>query len=229
MTKIKICGLTRAADALVAAECGADFLGFIFYPPSPRCAQPQAVREIIAQVRQKGSTPACVGVFVDAGVAEILEIAGTCGLDYAQLHGHETPAQIKTLQSHGLKVIKGFRVRDAATLATLAAYHPDVYLLDTYVKGQMGGTGHSFDWTLAREAQATYNPILLAGGLNPGNVAQAIRAAHPWGVDVSSGIERVAGEKDHTKLRALITAVAQTHIADRPEKIQGQTHSGETK
>ena len=135
-------------------------------------------------------------------VAQTLDF---CGLDYAQLHGAESPQTVSALMERGFSVIKAFRVRDGADLAEMERYRATAYLLDTYVAGQPGGTGRPFDWKLAAQA-GQVGPIIVAGGLTPDNVAQAIRTARPWAVDVSSGIEATPGRKDHAKLRRFMAA-----------------------
>ena len=202
MVKIKICGITNLADALLAAELGADALGFIFYPQSPRKVDPEMARAIIAQLPP---FVAAVGVFVDEEAAMVRDLAARVGLDWVQLHGQESPEYCRGL---GCKVIKGFRIRDEASLRLLADYQgaAQALLLDTYKKGQAGGTGESFDWRLAREARK-YGRIILAGGLRPENVAQAIAAAQPDAVDAASGTEASPGKKDPVKLRAFFKAV----------------------
>lgn len=207
MTRVKICGLTNPKDALVAAEAGADFLGFVFYPPSPRYVTPEQVREIVTQIRPQspGSDLRLVGVFVDQKPEIVARILDFCGLDYAQLHGAEPPERVTTLMDWGVKVIKAFRVSDGASLAEMGCYQPTAYLLDACVPGQPGGTGHTFDWALAVRARQ-YGPVILAGGLTPDNVARAVHQVRPWAVDVASGVEARPGRKDHDKLRQFIAA-----------------------
>jgi phosphoribosylanthranilate isomerase len=202
MVRIKICGITNLEDALLAAELGADALGFIFYAKSPRKVAPEAAREIIAQLPP---FVAAVGVFVDEAAAVVQELAAKVGLDWVQLHGQESPEYCRSL---GRKVIKGFRIKDEDSLRRLAGYQgaAQALLLDTYKKGQVGGTGTVFDWQLAREAKQ-YGRIILAGGLNPDNVAQAITIVQPAAVDAASGTEAVPGRKDPAKLRAFFKAV----------------------
>jgi phosphoribosylanthranilate isomerase len=202
MMRIKICGITNLKDALLAAALGADALGFIFYPKSPRALAPEAARAIIQQLPPFIST---VGVFVDEEAATVRELAARVGLDWLQLHGKESPEYCRSL---GRRVIKGFRIKDQSSLGDLAIYRDAVQalLLDTYKKGQTGGTGESFDWQLAREARQ-FGPIILAGGLKPDNVARAIKTAQPEAVDVASGVEAAPGEKDPEKLRAFFEAV----------------------
>ena len=202
MVRIKICGITNLEDALLAADLGADALGFIFYPPSPRSVAPDAARAIIAQLPPFVTT---VGVFVDEDAATVKDLAARVGLDWLQLHGRETPEYCRAL---GRRVIKGFRIEDEKSLADLAAYRGAIQalLLDTYKKGHVGGTGETFNWDLARQANK-YGPIILAGGLTPENVARAIAAAQPQAVDVASGVEAGPGKKDPAKLRAFFAAV----------------------
>jgi phosphoribosylanthranilate isomerase len=200
--RIKICGITNLEDALLAADLGADALGFIFYPPSPRSIKPEAAKNIIAQLPPFVTT---VGVFVDEAAATVKELAATVGLDWLQMHGKETPEYCRSLDR---RVIKAFRIRGENSLTGLAAYQGVVQalLLDTYKKGQVGGTGETFNWDLAREARK-YGPIILAGGLTPENVAQAIATAQPQAVDVASGVEAAPGKKDPLKLTEFIKAV----------------------
>jgi phosphoribosylanthranilate isomerase len=205
MVKIKICGITNLEDALLAAELGADALGFIFYPKSPRKVAPETARQVIAQLPP---FVAAVGVFVDEDAAVVREVAATVGLDLVQLHGQESPEYCRSL---GRRVIKGFRIQDKSSLAALAPYRGAVqaFLLDTYKKGQVGGTGEIFDWHLAREAKK-YGRIILAGGLTPENVAQATNIAQPEAVDAASGTEAAPGRKDPDKLRAFFKAIRGT-------------------
>jgi phosphoribosylanthranilate isomerase len=205
MTRVKICGLTNPEDALVAAEAGADLLGFIFYPPSPRSVTPERAGWVVEAVQRASLAVRFVGVFVDEEPGTVRQIAARCDLDYAQLHGTEPPEMVATLMDEGLSIIKAFRVRDGTSLAEIERYRATAYLLDTYVPGQPGGTGHTFDWELAVPARR-HGPVVLAGGLTPDNVAQAVRMVHPWGVDVASGVEAAPGCKDHDRLRRFITA-----------------------
>jgi phosphoribosylanthranilate isomerase len=203
MVRIKICGITNLEDALLAAELGADALGFIFYPQSPRKVTPETAQEIIAQLPP---FVASVGVFVDEEAAVVRDLAARVGLDWVQLHGQESPEYCRSL---GRRVIKGFRIQNADSLILLADYRgaAQALLLDTYTKGQVGGTGTAFDWRLAREAKQ-YGRIILAGGLTPENVAQAIAAAQPAAVDAASGTEAAPGRKDPAKLRAFFKAAS---------------------
>ena len=209
MTVVKICGITNLADARVAAGAGADLIGFVFYPPSPRNVSPEGVREIIrgirptVTVRTSNSGPRFVGVFVDRRTEAVARVLDFCGLDYAQLHGTEPPQDVIALTELGHHVIKAFRVRDADSLAGVSGYQAAAYLLDTYVPGEAGGTGRRFDWSLALDAKR-HGPLILAGGLHPDNVGEAVRTIRPWGVDVSSGVEAEPGRKDPEQVRRFV-------------------------
>jgi phosphoribosylanthranilate isomerase len=202
MVRIKICGITNLEDARLAADLGAHALGFIFYPKSPRSVRPEAAREIIDNLPPFVMT---VGVFVDEEAGAVRGIAEIAGLDWIQLHGQESPEYCCSL---GRRVIKGFRIKDPSSLSLLHDYQGSVqaFLLDTYKAGTAGGTGETFDWALARKAREL-GPIILAGGLTPANVAQAIHAAQPAAVDVASGVEAAPGKKDPGKLREFFEAV----------------------
>ena len=203
MVRVKICGITNLEDARLAADLGAQALGFIFYPKSPRSIKPEAAHDII---RYLPPLVLSVGVFVDEEAGVVREVAQTVGLDWVQLHGKESPDYCRTL---GRRVIKGFRVQDESSLAVLPDYRDAVQalLLDTYRPGTPGGTGETFDWELARRAQ-DYGPIILAGGLTAANISQAITVAQPAAVDVASGVEAGPGVKDPEKLRAFFAAVS---------------------
>lgn len=202
MVRIKICGITNLEDALLAADLGANALGFIFYAKSPRSVAPGTAREIIRRLPPFIVT---VGVFVDEEAAVVQDLAERVGLDWVQLHGAESPEYCRSLER---RVMKGFRIRDESSLQDLQKYRGAVQalLLDTYKKGQTGGTGETFDWDLAKQAQI-YGPIVLAGGLTAANVAQAIKIAQPQAVDVASGVEAAPGKKDPEKLRAFFRAL----------------------
>ena len=201
MVRIKICGITNLEDALLAAELGADALGFIFYPKSPRKVEPEAARAIIAQLPP---FVAAVGVFVDEAAAMVRDLAARVGLDWVQLHGQESPEYCRGL---GRKVIKGFRIRDEKSLLELEPYRDAVqaFLLDTYKKGQVGGTGEVLTgiWPGRRKNTAGSS---WPGALTPENVAQAIATAQPDAVDAASGTEASPGKKDPAKLRAFFKA-----------------------
>jgi len=204
MFRVKICGITSWEDARHAIEAGCDALGFNFHPRSPRYLSQQAAALI------RGRMPkeiAAVGVFVNAALRDVLELSGMLRLDYAQLHGEELPAVARAV-GRSTPVIKAFRVGPRFSVSRVSRYPAAAFLLDGAPPNgrARGGTGCKFDWSLARRA-AEYGPIVLAGGLTPDNVAQAIRVAHPAAVDVASGVERAPGRKDPRKLRAFLDAV----------------------
>jgi len=198
--KVKICGVTRVQDALAASEAGADAVGLMFYERSPRFVMRQRAADIIAALPP---FVAKVGVFVDAPEEEVRRTISECGLDTLQFHGQESPEYCRRF---GLKVIKAFRIRDAQTLAAAGAYDQETWLLDSYAEGAPGGTGKSFNWDLAATVVRGGGRILLAGGLTPENVGQAVTQVRPFGVDVSSGVESAPGIKDSAKIRAFIEA-----------------------
>ena len=207
-TRVKICGLTNLEDARFAAECGADLLGFIFYEPSPRYVAPASVKQIVASLRNElASPPKFVGVFVNTPLVEVEEMLTDCDLDLAQLHGDETPEQVEQFQGRAFKACNPRSLKEAEWMASqfLAGGAPFL-MLDAYHPQLRGGTGHTADWPMAAEI-ASDNLLLLAGGLNPDNVAQAIQTANPWGVDVSSGVEASKGKKDHAKVKQFIATV----------------------
>ncbi|HXC98386.1 MAG TPA: phosphoribosylanthranilate isomerase [Verrucomicrobiae bacterium] len=199
-TVVKICGITNAADALAAAGSGADALGLMFYEGSPRHITVKAAAEI---ARQLPPFVIKVGVFVNAPEDAVLRAIGECGLNIVQFHGDETPEYCGLFP---VMTIKAFRVRDAGSLKTLADYQTDAFLLDAHTPDKLGGTGATFNWDLALEAQKLGRPIFLAGGLTPENVAEAVRRVRPYAVDVSSGVEESPGKKDHHKVAAFIKA-----------------------
>lgn len=195
--RVKICGITTVEDGLHAARCGADALGLVFYSKSPRYVDPQQARKIVAALPPLVTT---VGLFVNQSAEEIEQIARFCGLDVLQLHGDETPDQC---QLPPWRVIKALRIRDAASLDDLTAYRVSGMLLDAWQADSYGGTGHRFNWQLAVSA-GRQRPIILAGGLTPANVAEAVATVRPYGVDVSSGVESAPGRKDPELVAAFI-------------------------
>lgn len=206
---IKICGIRTLDEALAAAEAGADMLGFNFYPPSPRAITPSDCAAIVAELRARGHAVTCVGVFVNADPEFVRAVLDDCGLDMAQLSGDEPPDDLTVLGSRAFKAIRPQDVNEAEVLARrYARSAPPALLLDARVAGLYGGSGQTADWDLARRLAERY-PLLLAGGLQPANVAAAIRAAHPWGVDVASGVELAPGVKSPEKIQAFCRAVRQ--------------------
>ena len=201
MTKIKICGIRTVDDALTAMEAGADLIGFNFYPKSPRYIDVGICRNIMSVMRRHGRV-ACVGVFVNASVADIHATMDTCGLSLAQLHGDETVEMLSQLDGKAFKAFRGIPENpDGFTRAAAPAF-----LLDASVKGIYGGSGVTADWNGAAELAKKFS-LLLAGGLTPENVAEAIKQVKPWGVDVASGVESEPGKKDAKKMAAFVRAV----------------------
>ncbi len=198
--KVKICGITNLPDSMAATEAGADALGFMFYDKSPRAITIESAAHRIPQLPPFIMK---VGVFVNAPDDLVVRAIRECGLNLLQFHGDETP---EYCLQFGLMSMKAFRIRDAASLQALLGYHTDAWLLDAYSPDRPGGTGETFNWDLALEARGWGRPIFLAGGLTAENVAEAVRHARPYGVDVSSGVEAAPGRKDHAKLRAFIQA-----------------------
>jgi phosphoribosylanthranilate isomerase len=205
MTKIKICGITSEDDALFCASCGADFLGFIFVPWSPRHIEPEKAGAIATRLRESGHAPKFVGVFQDASPDYIREIINVAGLDLVQLHGSESEEDIGAL---GIPAIKTLHVAD--TLPDTQATPTAAWLLfDTYDERRAGGTGKRFEWSLL----ATYDrskPFFLSGGLTPDNVAAAITLVRPDAIDVASGVEASPGVKDQAKVARLFERVRRT-------------------
>jgi phosphoribosylanthranilate isomerase len=202
MTKIKICGITNEDDALFSSECGADFLGFIFVPWSPRFVEPEKAGMIAARLRESGSPSKIVGVFHDASADYIREIRTVAGLDLVQLHGHESEGDICEL---GIPAIKTLHV--GGTLPDVSATPSAAWLLfDTHDERRAGGTGRRFDWSLMAEYGRS-KPFFLSGGINPDNVAAAISLVRPDAIDVASGVEASPGVKHHANVARLFERV----------------------
>jgi phosphoribosylanthranilate isomerase len=205
--KIKFCGITSLADAERAAAAGAWAIGLIFWPDSPRRCDPEAAAAIAAALKRRVEV---VGVFVNPTLDEVAGTADAVGLTMVQLHGDEGPVFCgETARRTGCKVIKAARVRSGADIQALAPFHTDYHLLDSHVPGAPGGTGETFAWELARGHRGRV-PLILSGGLDPENVAEAIAVVRPYAVDVASGVERGPGRKDYEKLDAFAAAVAST-------------------
>ncbi len=211
MTRVKICGIRDKAHALAAIEAGSDFIGLVF-APSQRQVTPAQAGEIVSAVKKCSEATAVVGVFVNMPAAEVNRTASSCNLDWVQLSGDESWEYCRQITKPLIKAIRikpGQRpeeiCEDLARGSRVASNQRYVYLLDSQVKGKYGGTGMTFDWSLARQAAEQF-PVIIAGGLTPENVVQAIETVAPWGVDVSSGVE-TGGVKDIAKIRAFIEAV----------------------
>jgi len=198
--KIKVCGLTRPEDVVFLNGLSVDYAGFIFVPSSPRCLNLPAAEELVPLLREGIRK---VGVFMDDDFSRVAEIARVLSLDLLQFHGAETPGYCARFE---IPYFKTIRVRGRIDESSLRGYRPEAFLLDTFAPRQHGGTGKTFDWSIAREVGDRGRRVLLAGGLNPDNIGRAISEAAPWGVDVSSGVEASPGVKDHARLTAFISA-----------------------
>ena len=197
MGRVKICGITNIEDAVAAAEYGADAIGFVFQPKSPRAITPETAKNIVSALPPFITT---IGVFVNESKLEIERIIRYVGLNIVQLHGNEPPDACRLNR----KVIKAIRVKDLTDLEPLKRYNVSAFLLDTYSPHTMGGTGQIFNWDIAVEAKK-FGRIILAGGLNHENIEEAIKWVRPYGIDVATGVEgNKKGEKDHKKLKLFI-------------------------
>ena len=217
-TRIKMCGITNRYDAEEGVSAGVDALGFIFVDASPRHVSPELARGIIADLPPFVD---CVGVFVDRDAREVEEIITSCGLSHVQLHGSEEPRYCERLarSASPCKVIKAFRVGEETEADLFAPYNDVVrgFLLDTYSKGIAGGTGISFDWQIIDRLRLQ-SPLILAGGLGPDNVREAIKQVRPFAIDVNSGVEWTPGMKNAEKVHAFM---AQVRLADQDMAMEG--------
>jgi phosphoribosylanthranilate isomerase len=210
MTRIKICGIRDKVQALAAVEAGADFIGLVL-APSHRQVSPAQAREIASAVKKSSDAAKVVGVFVNAPVFQINEIADFCALDVVQLSGNESWEHCRKIANPVIKAIRIGRQSPEEVCAELSAASKlltgrrFITLLDSQVEDKYGGTGESFDWNLAQKVAKSF-PVIIAGGLDPKNVARLIERVSPWGVDVSSGVE-TDGVKDIAKIRAFVEAV----------------------
>lgn len=205
MTQIKICGITNLADARYASGSGADYLGFIQYPESPRYVEPSLVRDIIGWIH--GAEP--VGVFVNSTPDEVNRICRETGIMWAQLHGNESPADCKAVEVPVIKAVRMFPGTTASELELALAAYADVvdrFLFDTGSAEKGGGTGKTFDWSILGEVDIP-KPWFLAGGLRPDNVARAIAETGAFGVDTASGVEEAPGRKDYDAIDRFVEAV----------------------
>lgn len=197
MVRVKICGITSLEDALQAVQAGADALGFVFHEKSPRYLSPERAESIISELPPFVQA---VGLFVNADAGFINDTADRCRLDLVQLHGDEPPDYCDLIRR---RVIKAFRVKDITSLDPVRNYCIAGILLDAFSPKAYGGTGLTFNWEVAQEA-GQYGTVILAGGLTPENVRQAVERVNPYGVDVSSGVETAPGMKDPEKVREFI-------------------------
>jgi phosphoribosylanthranilate isomerase len=203
MTRVKVCGITRLEDAELAVSLGAWALGFILWPDSKRACDPAVAAGIARAVRRRVEL---VGVFVNAGLDEIVQAADTIGFTHVQLHGDEGPAFCSAVrQRTGARVIKAVRIGSGADIRAVERFHTDFHLLDSAVRGERGGTGQPWDWEIAAHRRSAV-PAILSGGLTADNVAAGIAAVRPWAVDVASGVEAAPGIKDPAKVEAFVAA-----------------------
>lgn len=204
MVRVKICGITSSADAQLCAELGAHAIGLNFHPESPRSISPHLAREIVTKLPPFLST---VGIFVNWAPEPVIVLSHALRLNFAQLHGDETPQTVAEVAKK-VSVIKAIRVERGTSIPLFLKYHSAAaLLLDGAGAGEFGGTGQTFDWRLAHQA-ALAQRVILAGGLTPENVAAAITTVRPYAVDVASGVESSPGKKDHGKLRAFFEEVS---------------------
>ena len=204
MTRVKICGITRPPDARLAADLGAWAIGMVFWPESARVCAIEDAEAIGAELHRRLHI---AGVFVNATLDEVAQVADRCGLTLLQLHGEEGPAYCReAARRTGCKVMKAVRVRNAADVHKLQPFHTDFHLLDAYSPRTPGGTGETFNWELVR-LHPSEPPVVLSGGITPDNVGEAIRVARPFAVDSASGTESSPGRKDPAKVKALFRAV----------------------
>jgi phosphoribosylanthranilate isomerase len=202
MIKVKICGITNYPDAAFSVSNGADLLGFIFYKRSLRYITPLKARAIIKRL-PKGILK--VGVFVNEKEDRVKKIADICGLDLLQFHGDEGPGYLASFK--GYRIVKVLRIKGRVSPETLKPYKADYFLFDTYQKDAFGGTGQAFDWDILKPLKKTKTPFFVSGGLTPENVSGLIKKIRPYGVDVSSGVEKAPGKKDLKLVKAFINAV----------------------
>lgn len=205
-TAVKICGITRVEDALAAARHGARAIGLVFFPGSPRYIAPEQAADI---VRALPPFVTAVGLFVDAAAEEVRAAVSSAGCQLLQFHGDETP---EFCAQFGLPYVKAVRVQPGVDLLQYARDHRAArgLLFDAFSEGTYGGTGSSFDWNLIPRSVPL--PVILSGGLNPANVARAVRAVRPWAVDVSSGVESAPGVKDAARIAAFMSGVRDADV-----------------
>ncbi len=210
MPHVKLCGITRPEDAELAASLDAWAIGFILWPKSKRAADPAVAAGIARSMRRRLEL---VGVFVNPTLDEVAHAVEGIGLTYVQLHGDEGPSFCSAVaQRTGARVIKAHGIGSGADMRDIERFHTDLHLLDTAAAAGGGGTGRTWDWGLAAQRHSKV-PLILSGGLTPENVAEAVAAVRPWGVDVASGVEAEPGVKDPAKVEAFVTAARQTAVA----------------
>ena len=220
--KVKICGLTNLEDALVAIEAGADYLGFILYPPSKRAVNETETQELVSKLRAQTDCPLLVGVFVNETAEKIKQVLASCRLDLAQLSGDETPNMVadpdSPIYGRSFKALRPQSKEEAEAEAEwfLAPEVGDLpsLLIDAYDPNLYGGSGKTADWSVAAHLANNTERLMLAGGLNPDNVTAAIRQVSPYAVDVASGVEARPGKKDHTLVKAFISVAKNAALND---------------
>ncbi len=219
--RVKVCGITNRQDAAAAADCGADYLGFIFYPPSKRSIAVAEARQIVWELRQRDDCPLLVGVFVNETTAYIIDVLAECRLDLAQLSGEEVPFLVadsaSTLYGRAYKGIRPASPTEAEVEAEWFAVpdpppHLPSLLIDTFHPILRGGSGQTGDWALSATIARKYPGMMLAGGLTAVNIAEAIQAVKPYAVDVASGVEASPGKKDHDLVRAFVASAKSQSI-----------------
>jgi phosphoribosylanthranilate isomerase len=201
VTQVKICGITNKEDAMCAADCGATALGFIFYPPSPRYVKPENARKIIRALPKEIVK---VGVFVNEKADEIKKVVKYCGLDMIQFHGDESPEYCRDLPAS--RIIKAIELKDEDDLNHVLNYDVAALLVDSRHAGLYGGTGRKANWDLACRVK-NKKPLILSGGLNEDNIAQAIKDVASHGIDINSSVESEPGKKDHAKLARIFDII----------------------
>jgi phosphoribosylanthranilate isomerase len=214
MARAKLCGITNLDDARLCVDAGAWALGMIFWPNTERRCEVEEAERISAELRRQVEL---TGVFVNAELDEVAEIADVCNLSMVQLHGDEGPAYcVEIARRTGAKIAKAVRARDKASIRALLAYRDrvDFHMVDAYRADAPGGTGETFSWELLGELRDSTHPLILSGGLTPENVAEAIATAHPFAVDTASGTEAEPGRKDPAKVTAFMRAVERATQAE---------------
>lgn len=213
MTQIKICGITNEEDALCAAHCGADALGFIFYPPSPRYITPANALEIIKILP---AHIAVVGVFVNEAAENVKRIYELCSLDFIQLHGDESVEYCSVFAPE--MIIKALQLRDENDLRNAARYNAAAILVDSRDNGLYGGTGKTSNWDLALLIKGK-KPLILSGGLNDDNVGEALEKVAPHALDINSGVETTPGKKDHKKLARIFDIIQRADVGQKEREL----------
>jgi phosphoribosylanthranilate isomerase len=214
MARAKLCGITNIDDARMCVEAGAWALGMIFWPHTQRHCEVDEAERISAELRRQVEL---AGVFVNAELDEVAEIADACNLSLIQLHGDEGPSYCSEIARRtGAKIVKAVRAKDKASVRALLAYRDrvDFHMVDAYSEELRGGTGETFAWDLLGELRDSSHPLILSGGLTPDNVADAIAQVHPFAVDSASGTEAEPGRKDPAKVTAFMRAVERATQAE---------------